>query len=171
MSTLSLEKNSHVSSSKCTKHIKAKYFFIKHYYDSGDICLRYCPTEQMWADVLTKPLQGMKFRQMRAMLMNCPIAYSEDSPLLALKLVQSSTTIPMKPQLQRTTLSPQECVAPSSFCLNLARPNSGGKLHIDLSKPIGKKKVKWPVQPLKPQLATSTHHRRIKTFNPIEVSE
>ena len=32
----------------------------------------------MWADVLTKPLEGAKFRLMRAFLMNCPIDYSED---------------------------------------------------------------------------------------------
>ncbi len=32
----------------------------------------------MWADILTKPLQGAKFRLMRAFLMNCPIDYSED---------------------------------------------------------------------------------------------
>jgi hypothetical protein len=32
MSTHSLEKNGRVSSSKRTKHIKSKYFFIQHYY-------------------------------------------------------------------------------------------------------------------------------------------
>ena len=32
----------------------------------------------MWVDVLTKPLQGAKFRLMQAFLMNCPIDYSED---------------------------------------------------------------------------------------------
>ena len=46
------------------KYIKAKYFLIKDYYDSGEIDLRYCPTDVMWADVLTKPLQGQKFRLM-----------------------------------------------------------------------------------------------------------
>jgi hypothetical protein len=60
MSALSLEKNGRVSSSKRTKHIKAKYFLIKDYYDAGEIDLRYCPTDSMWADVLTKPLQGQK---------------------------------------------------------------------------------------------------------------
>jgi len=34
MSTLSLAKNRYVSSSKQTKHIKAKYFFIRHYHTS-----------------------------------------------------------------------------------------------------------------------------------------
>jgi hypothetical protein len=61
MSTLSLAKNGHVLSSKRTKHIKANYFFIKHYHHFGEIDLQYCPTDNMWADVLTKPLQGSKF--------------------------------------------------------------------------------------------------------------
>ena len=78
MSTLSLAKNGYVSSSKRTKHIKAKYFFVRHFHKTGELDLQYCPTERMWADVLTKPLQGAKFRLMRAFLMNCPIDYSEN---------------------------------------------------------------------------------------------
>jgi hypothetical protein len=58
MSALSLEKNGRMSSLKHTKHIKAKYVLIKDYYNAGEIDLQYCPTGQMWADVLTKPLQG-----------------------------------------------------------------------------------------------------------------
>ena len=61
MSTLSLAKNGYVSSSKRTNHIKAKYFFVRHFYRTGEVDLKFCPTEQMWADVLTKPLQGAKF--------------------------------------------------------------------------------------------------------------
>jgi len=57
MSALSLEKNGRISSSKRTKHIKAKYFLIKDYYDAGEIDVKFCPTDEMWADVLTKPLR------------------------------------------------------------------------------------------------------------------
>ncbi len=64
MSALSLEKNGRMSSSKRTKHIKAKYFLIKDYYNAGEIYLQYCPTGWMWADVLRKPLQGQLFRDM-----------------------------------------------------------------------------------------------------------
>ena len=39
MSSLSLEKNRRVSSSKQIQHIKAKYFLIKDYYNSGEIDL------------------------------------------------------------------------------------------------------------------------------------
>jgi hypothetical protein len=72
MSALSLEKNGRMSSSQRTKHIKAKYILIKDYYDAGVINVKFCPTNQIWADVLTKPLQGQKFRDMRAFLQNCP---------------------------------------------------------------------------------------------------
>ena len=77
MSTLSLEKNGRISGSGHTKHIKAKYYLVKDKYDSNEIDLKYCPTDSMWADVLTKPLQGQKFREMRSFLMNCPLDYSE----------------------------------------------------------------------------------------------
>ncbi len=77
MSTLSLEKNGRVSGSSRTKHIKAKYYLVKNKYETNEVDLKYCPTDQMWADVLTKPLQGQKFREMRSFLMNCPLDYSE----------------------------------------------------------------------------------------------
>ena len=51
MSALSLEKNGRVSSSKRSKHIKAKYFLVKDKYTKGYIDLQYCPTDVMWADV------------------------------------------------------------------------------------------------------------------------
>jgi hypothetical protein len=74
-----LAKNGYVSSSKRTKkHIIAKYFFVRHFHNSGELDLQYFPTKHMWADVLTKPLQGATFRLMRSFLMNCPIDYSED---------------------------------------------------------------------------------------------
>jgi hypothetical protein len=135
MSTLSLAKNGYISSSKRTKHIKAKYFFVRHYHNAGEIDLQYCPTEQMWADVLTKPLQGAKFRLMRAFLMNCPIDYSEDpditptsNPTLSATTSSPSlrkhnpsfvptnepTDIPMKKRSLRPTPSSRGCVETKS---------------------------------------------------------
>lgn len=77
MSSLSLEKNGRLSDSSWTKHIKMKYFRIKDKYDRGDLSLKYCPTKMAWADVLTKPLQGSKFWQMRLFLMKCPLDYAK----------------------------------------------------------------------------------------------
>jgi hypothetical protein len=44
-----------MSSGKKTKHIKTKFFFIKDRVDDGEIKVIDCPTEEMWADILTKP--------------------------------------------------------------------------------------------------------------------
>ncbi len=62
ISTQLLMKNGCFSSGKKSKHIKAKFFFIKDKVDEGEMRNFDCPTEQMWADVLTKPLQGMAFK-------------------------------------------------------------------------------------------------------------
>jgi len=114
MSSVSLEKNGRMSSSKRMKHsIKAKYFLIKDYYDSGEIDLRYCPTDEMWADVLTKPLQGQKFRDMQAFLQSCPHDYDDDIELQTNQLAQRSMI-----QQVKTVASSQECVGELA---NLAR--------------------------------------------------
>ena len=34
----------------------------------GDLKIEQCPTEMMWADILTKPIQGISFREFRAEL-------------------------------------------------------------------------------------------------------
>ena len=65
-----LDTNGKFSSSRKTKHIKAKFLFIKDKVDSKEVKIVDCPAGVMWADVLTKPLQGTEFRKMRAQLMN-----------------------------------------------------------------------------------------------------
>ena len=70
MSSILLERNGRASSSKRTKHINIRYFFIKDHIENGDIELKYCPTEQMVADFFTKPIQGTLFKQLRDRIMN-----------------------------------------------------------------------------------------------------
>jgi len=69
-SAILLEVNGKQSSSKRTRHMNIKYFFIKDRVDSGEITIRYCPTEDMVADYFTKPLQGSQFRKLRGLIMN-----------------------------------------------------------------------------------------------------
>ncbi len=42
-----LMKNGRFSSGKRTKHMKAKFFFIKDRIDDGKIIVMHCPTEEM----------------------------------------------------------------------------------------------------------------------------
>ena len=72
-STQLVIKSGKMSSRKKTTHIKAKLFLIKDRVDDGEIKVIDCPTEEIWADVMMKPLQGTAFRVKRAKLMNCPV--------------------------------------------------------------------------------------------------
>jgi hypothetical protein len=58
------------STSERTRHIDIRHFFIKDRIESGEVKLEYLPTEEMIADILTKPLQGALFRKLRSKLMN-----------------------------------------------------------------------------------------------------
>lgn len=77
--TILLETNGRASSSKRTKHIRARYFFIRDKVADGDVQIEYCPTKEMWADVLNKPKQGSEFRRFRSILMNVPMAYDDEA--------------------------------------------------------------------------------------------
>ena len=69
----------------------------------------HCPTEQMWAEILTKPLQGAKFCQMRAHLINCPVEYFEHS-----MVEYSTTTMQTLMENQPPDLPLQGCVRTST---------------------------------------------------------
>jgi hypothetical protein len=50
------------------RHVHIRHFFIKDRVESGDVAVHYCPTEEMIADVLTKPLARALFEKFRAMM-------------------------------------------------------------------------------------------------------
>jgi hypothetical protein len=64
-SAIKIEKNGKSSGGQKTKHMDARYFFIKDRLSTEGIEVRYCPTEKMIADFFTKPLQGSLFRKFR----------------------------------------------------------------------------------------------------------
>ena len=68
-STMLLERNGKASSSKRTKHINVRYFFITDRISKGEVRVEWCPTKEMVADFLTKPLQGSMFRNFRDLIM------------------------------------------------------------------------------------------------------
>lgn len=57
------------SNSDRTKHIALRHFFVKQYLDDGTFHIVHCPTEDMIADILTKPLQGPQFFKLRALVL------------------------------------------------------------------------------------------------------
>jgi hypothetical protein len=71
LSTLKLIEHGRPASER-TRHVAVRFFFIKDRVDSKEIRVEYCPTGDMIADVLTKPLQGSQFFKLRSLLLNTP---------------------------------------------------------------------------------------------------
>ena len=69
-SAILLENNGKKSSSKRTRHINIRYYFITDRVKNGELEIEYFPTDDMVADYFTKPLQGKKFLQFRKTIMN-----------------------------------------------------------------------------------------------------
>ncbi len=99
-----------MSSGKKTKHIKTKFFFIKDRVDDGEIKVTDCPTEEMWADIMTKPLQGTAFRVMRVELMNCPVNYKDPPEDDSVVPIASPKMVTWKSVVVTAFKTPQECV-------------------------------------------------------------
>lgn len=70
LSAILLEKNGKFSSSKRTKHINIRVFFVKDRVDARELSVDHCPTDLMTGDFCTKPLQGSKFYKFRKLIMN-----------------------------------------------------------------------------------------------------
>ena len=68
-STILLENNGCASSTKRTKHIDIRYFYVKEKVDSKDVVVEYCPTEHMRADFFTKPLHANLFKWLWSQIM------------------------------------------------------------------------------------------------------
>ena len=56
------------SGAERTRHIQIRYFWVKERVDTGEVKIEYLRTEDMYANVLTKPLQGAQFVRERGCL-------------------------------------------------------------------------------------------------------
>ena len=68
-SAILLEKNGKKSSSKRTQHLNIRYFMVTDQVEQGNIIIKYCPTDDMIGDFMTKGLQGIKFAKFRKAIM------------------------------------------------------------------------------------------------------
>ena len=64
-----LEKNGRASCGQKSQHMDIRYFFMKDRFESENISVVYCPTEEMLANLFTKPLQGSLFRKFRDVIL------------------------------------------------------------------------------------------------------
>ena len=68
-SAILLEKNGKASAGKRSRHLNVRYFFVKDIVDQGRLTIQHCPTLDMPADFMTKPLQGSKFLEFRNLIL------------------------------------------------------------------------------------------------------
>lgn len=68
-STITSIKNGSAKNSN-TRHINIRYYFATDKVQSKEIAIEYLKTDEMVADILTKPLQGKQFMELRKKLMN-----------------------------------------------------------------------------------------------------
>jgi hypothetical protein len=68
-STILLAKNGKKSSTKRTRALNIRYFFVTDQVEKGNLTIEYCPTDEMLADFMTKPLSGSKFLKFKKRLM------------------------------------------------------------------------------------------------------
>ena len=72
MSAMLLENDGNKYSTKNTKDINVRYYFIQDKVETGDVVIKHCATEEMLGDHFTDPLQGAMFRKFMAEIMNIP---------------------------------------------------------------------------------------------------
>ena len=60
-----LENNGKRSAGKISRALNVRYFFLTDQVEKGNLSIEYCPTDVMWADFMTKPLHGERFRNFR----------------------------------------------------------------------------------------------------------
>ena len=68
-STILLGNNGKKSSSKRTRAINIRYFFLTDQVEKGNVAIEHVPTDDMTGDFFTKPLQGQKFEKFRKLIM------------------------------------------------------------------------------------------------------
>jgi hypothetical protein len=116
-SSILLENNGKASSSKRTKHINIRYFFITVRVSKEEVLVVWCPTGDMIGDCATKPLQGALFRKFRDQIMGLTPA-RDPGPGKTDSGVSKTETNKIKPNKGKVIrlvppgkeAAPQECV-------------------------------------------------------------
>jgi hypothetical protein len=111
-SSILLEKNRKASSSKCTKHINIRHFFITNRVSTEEVSVVWCPTGDLIRDYwyATKPLQGSLFRKFRDHIMGVvpapdPGPGKTDGGIGKSEINKKTSLLQL-----RKGASPQECV-------------------------------------------------------------
>ena len=94
-STMKLQNNGKLSSGKRTRHFDIKLFYIADLISRDEVEVRYCPTDEMIGNYMSKPLVGAKFKQFRDLIMNLSDIYHQigQQECVGRKNVKEKTTV------------------------------------------------------------------------------
>jgi len=70
--TILLPENGKTSSSKITRHLNVRYYFVTDQIKKGHVKVAFFPTQDMFADFFMKPLQEALFMHMQEKVLNLP---------------------------------------------------------------------------------------------------
>jgi len=68
-SAILLEENGKRSSGKRTRALNIRYFFITNNIEKKHVAIKYCPTDDMVGNYMSKGLQGVKYNKFRNKIM------------------------------------------------------------------------------------------------------
>ena len=108
MSTIRLAENGRASVGKRSRQLNIKYFFITDLIRNKQVSVQYCPTDEIQADYMSKPVTGRKFHHDRRILMNLP---NTDTTLF--------TGVCRKKDRPSVTLQPGSCGSSNMLTTNL----------------------------------------------------
>lgn len=75
-STIKLMNNGKRRPGKHTRHFDIRLFYANDLIGRDECTVKYCPTEDMWADYMSKPLVGKAYKKNRQCIMNIqPMQY------------------------------------------------------------------------------------------------
>ena len=69
-----LKTNGHKSAGKHSCHLNIQYFYIANQKAKGHIDIKYCQSDEMIRDYMTKPFHGAKFDGFHQQIMHLPVA-------------------------------------------------------------------------------------------------
>ena len=142
-SSILLEKNGKGSSSKRTKHINIRYFFVTDRIAQGEVNVEWCPTGAMIGDFATKPLQGALFKKFRDLIMGvAPISSARAEIQKIVKDAFSNNGLAPQKEV------PQECVGENTKTTKETKTRN----HLSGSRAKGKS----PEPPKTDELASSS---------------
>ena len=122
LSSILLETNGRGSSSKRTRHMNIRYYFVADVCKRKQITLAYCPTDKMIGDFFTKPLGDTIFWLFRNIIMNIrhdeygPVNQDELMNIHTVKLQKRMSMEPVlddrivEPTVKKIDMGSQECV-------------------------------------------------------------